>query len=123
MMSHRGSKSQPSRNQTLYNTKTLVDASNSAAKEGSNKLDSHPVRPVVNSEKELESLDISRHQEYKLYWHFQEFNPVDLQDHLDIDEKYKQRQKMEKVLEKFRNLPESVHISKFLKYEKLNLKT
>ena len=30
---------------------------------------------------------------------------------------------MEKVLEKFRNLPESVHIKKFLKYEKLNLKT
>lgn len=30
---------------------------------------------------------------------------------------------MEKVLEKFRNLPESVHISKFLKFEKLNLKT
>lgn len=81
------------------------------------------MRPVVNSEKELESLDIGRHQDYKLYWHFQEFNPVDLQDHLDIDEKYKERKKMEKVLEKFRNLPESVHISKFLKYEKLNLKT
>lgn len=60
-MSHRGSKSTPSRNQALYNTKTLVEASNTAAKDGSNKLDSNPVRPVVASEKELESLDIGRH--------------------------------------------------------------
>jgi hypothetical protein len=68
-------------------------------------------------------MDVSRHQEYKLYWHFQEFNPVDLEDNLDIDEKYKKRQKIEQVLEKFRSLPEATHISKFLKFEKLNLKT
>ena len=42
---------------------------------------------------------------------------------MDIDEKYKKRQKIEKVLEKFRSLPEATHISKFLKFEKLNLKT
>ena len=30
---------------------------------------------------------------------------------------------MEAVLEKLRSLPEQVHIQKFLKFEKLNLKT
>ena len=71
----------------------------------------------------MEKTDAIRHNEYKLYWHFQEFNPVDLEENLDIDEKFKKRQKMEIVLEKFRSLPEAVHISKFLNYEKVNLKT
>ena len=30
---------------------------------------------------------------------------------------------MEKILEKFRSLPEKEHINKFMKYEKVNLKT
>jgi hypothetical protein len=55
----------------MYNTKTLVEASDTATKIGmTNHIDSKPVRPTVQSEQELESLDVSRHQEYKLYWHF-----------------------------------------------------
>ena len=46
----------------MYNTKTLVEASNTAYTVGTtNKIDSNPVRPTVASEEELESLDVSRH--------------------------------------------------------------
>lgn len=71
----------------------------------------------------MEQLDQNRHNDYKLYWHFQEFNPVDLQEDLNIDEKFKRRKQMDVVLDKLRSLPETVHIKKFLKYEQLNLKT
>ena len=62
MTTRRESKSTTTRNTTMYNTKTLVEASNTAYKVGTtNKIDSNPVRPPVASEEELESLDVSRH--------------------------------------------------------------
>ena len=90
---------------------------------GTDRLENKPLRQAVRSERELEQLDQSRHNDYKLYWHFQEFNPVDLKEDLDIDEKFKMRKKMDQVINKLRSLPETVHINKFLKYEKLNLRT
>jgi len=45
---------------------------------GTDRLENKPLRQAVRSERELEQLDQSRHNDYKLYWHFQEFNPVDL---------------------------------------------
>ena len=58
-----------------------------------------------------------------MYWHLKEFDPIDIVEEMDIDEKYKQKQKMEHMLEKFRAMPESEHIRKFQKYERLNYMT
>lgn len=40
-----------------------------------------------------------------------------------MEEKYKRKKEMEAVLEKFNKLPESEQMAKFMKYEKLNIKT
>ena len=58
-----------------------------------------------------------------MYWHLKEFDPVDIVEEMDLDEKYKRKQKVEKMLDKFRQMPESEHIKNFKKYEKINYMT
>lgn len=49
-----------------------------------------------------------------MYWHLREFDPIDMVEELDLDEKYKRKLKIEAMLQKFRDLPESEHIRKFI---------
>ena len=42
-----------------------------------------------------------------MYWHLKEFDPIDMVEEMDLDEKYKKKKKMEEMLEKFRSLPEA----------------
>jgi len=58
-----------------------------------------------------------------MYWHLKEFDPIDMVEEMDLDEKYKKKQKVEAMLQKFRDLPESEHIRKFIQFERLNYKT
>ena len=55
-----------------------------------------------------------------MYWHLQEFDRNDLNEEMDIDEKYEKKKDHEKFCEKFRKLGEPTHIRKFMKYEKSN---
>ena len=58
-----------------------------------------------------------------MYWHLKEFDPIDMVEEMDLDEKYKKKKKMEEMLEKFRSLPEAEQIKGYMKYERLNYKT
>ena len=58
-----------------------------------------------------------------MYWHLREFDPIDMVEDLDLDEKYRKKQKMEALMQKFRDLPESEQIRKFIQFERLNYKT
>ena len=58
-----------------------------------------------------------------MYWHLKEFDPIDMDEAMDLDEKYKRKKKLEQMLQKFRDMPESEQIKKFIKYERVNYKT
>ena len=58
-----------------------------------------------------------------MYWHLKEFDPIDIVEHMDLDEKFKRKQQVEAMLKKFRAMPESEHIKNFMKYERVNYKT
>lgn len=75
------------------------------------------------SKAELELTDKTRLADYNMYWHLKEFDPIDLVEEMDLDEKFKRKQKVEKMLEKFRNMPEQEHIKSFKKYERVNYMT
>ena len=81
------------------------------------------MRKNVTSKAEIETTDRERAQDLNMYFHLHEFDPVDLMEDLDMEEKYKRKKEMEAVLEKFNKLPESEQMAKFMKYEKLNIKT
>ena len=82
-----------------------------------------PIKKDFSSKADLEKNDMARLADYNMYWHLKEFDPIDLDEGMDLDEKYKRKQKIEKMLEKFRNMPESEHIKRFIKYERVNYKT
>ena len=58
-----------------------------------------------------------------MFWHLQEFDPIDLDEEMDIDEKFEKKKVHEKICEKFRKLGDRIHIKKFQKYEKTNAMT
>jgi len=58
-----------------------------------------------------------------MYWHLKEFDPIDMDEAMELDEKYKRKKKLEQMLQKFREMPESEQIKKFIKYERVNFKT
>lgn len=58
-----------------------------------------------------------------MFWHLQEFDPIDLDEEMDIDDKFKNKQEHEARCDKFRKLGEGVHLRKFMKYEKTNAMT
>ena len=58
-----------------------------------------------------------------MYWHLKEFDPIDMDEAIELDEKYKRKKKLEQMLQKFREMPESEQIKKFIKYERVNFKT
>jgi hypothetical protein len=58
-----------------------------------------------------------------MYWHLKEFDPIDMDEAMELDEKYKRKKKLEQMLQKFREMPESEQIKKFIKYERVNYKT
>ena len=88
------------------------------------RLERSPLRLNFASKTELEQAeDEDRLKQYNMYWHLQEFDPIDLDEDMDIDEKFQKKQKHEAMCEKFRSLGEREHIKKFLKYEKTNAKT
>ena len=58
-----------------------------------------------------------------MYWYLKEFDPIDMDEAMELDEKYKRKKKLEQMLQKFREMPESEQIKKFIKYERVNFKT
>ena len=50
-----------------------------------------------------------------------QFNEVDLQENIDIEEKFRLRMHHEQVMKKLDNRPQQHKVSQFLKYEKMNL--
>ena len=87
-------------------------------------MDRTPIVKEFASKNELEQAqDKTRLSDYQMYWHLREFDPIDMIEELDIEEKYKRKQKIEAMLQKFRDLPESEHIRKFIQFERLNYKT
>lgn len=88
------------------------------------RLDRSPLKRDFGSKVELEqSIDKTRLADYNMYWHLKEFDPIDIVEEMDLTEKYKRKQKVEKMLQKFREMPESEHIKKFQKYERVNYMT
>ena len=86
-------------------------------------MDSSPLKKNFRSKLELEAIDKVRLAEYNMYWHLMEFDPLDIVEHMDLDEKFKRKQQVEAMLKKFRDMPESEHIKNFMKYERVNYKT
>ena len=86
-------------------------------------MDSSPLKKNFRSKLELEAIDKVRLAEYNMYWHLKEFDPLDIVEHMDLDEKFKRKQQVEAMLKKFRDMPESEHIKNFMKYERVNYKT
>ena len=86
-------------------------------------LDSSPLKKDFKSKAELEVKDKVRLADYNMYWHLKEFDPIDIVEHMDLDEKFKRKQQVEAMLKKFRDMPESEHIRNFMKYERVNYKT
>ena len=54
------------------------------------KLQSSPLRAHFKSKAELEQTrgNEERLQSYNMFWHFQEFDPIDLDEEMDIDDKF-----------------------------------
>ena len=77
------------------------------------KIISSPMRKNVTSKAEIETTDRERAQDLNMYFHLHEFDPVDLMEDLDMEEKYKRKKKQAAILEKFNNLPEGEQIRKF----------
>ena len=44
------------------------------------------------SKKELEQNDKKRFEDYEMFWRLKEFDPIDLQEGMSIDEKYKKKE-------------------------------
>ena len=86
-------------------------------------LDRSPVKKEFSTKGELEMTDKKRLADYNMYWHLKEFDEVDIVENMDLNEKYKKKQKVEKLMEKFRQLPETEQIKTYLKYERINYKT
>ena len=86
-------------------------------------MDSSPLKKDFNSKAELERNDKNRLADYNMYWHLKEFDKLDMDEGLDLDEKFKAKKNHEAMLKKFRELPESEHIKSFIKYERVNYKT
>ena len=57
--------------------------------------------------------DDERKRAYDMFWHLQEFDPIDLDEEMDIDEKFEKKKVHEKICEKFRKLGDRIHIKKF----------
>ena len=53
----------------------------------------------------------------------QTFNNVDLNETMDIDEKFKRRAIHEQLIQKLEDQPETIKLQQFLKFERLNLKS
>ena len=54
-------------------------------------LDSSPLKKDFNSKAELELTDKARLADYNMYWHLKEFDPIDIVEHMDLDEKFKRK--------------------------------
>lgn len=101
-----------------------LDPSTATGAVAAKMLDRSPIQAEFGSKAELEQAkDPTRLNDYKMYWHLREFDPIDMVEEMDLDEKYKKKQKVEAMLQKFRDLPESEHIRKFIQFERLNYKT
>ena len=54
-------------------------------------MDSSPLKKNFQSKAELEVKDKVRLAEYNMYWHLKEFDPLDIVEHMDLDEKFKRK--------------------------------
>ena len=71
-----------------------------------NVIERSPLKREFNSKVELEETDSARLADYNMYWHLKEFDPIDINEEIDLDEKYKRKQKIEKMIAKFKEMPE-----------------
>jgi len=58
-------------------------------------INSSPLKKNFRSKNELEKKDTVRLADYNMYWHLKEFDPVDIVEEMDLDEKFKRKQKIE----------------------------
>ena len=78
------------------------------------KIIASPTHKKVASKIELELTgNNERIEDLNSYYHLHEFDPVDLMEDLDIEEKYKRKKKQAEILEKFQKLPEDEKIRRF----------
>ena len=82
-----------------------------------------PILAEFGSKKELEQNDKKRFEDYEMFWRLKEFDPIDLQEGMSIDEKYKKKELQRQILDKFVALGEHEHIKRYMKFEKMNKKT
>mgnify|MGYP000625071329 CR=1 FL=1 len=61
-------------------------------------IDKKPLKKQFASKQELEQTDAGRLADYNLYWHFKEFDPIDMVEEMDLDEKYKKKKQFEALL-------------------------
>ena len=54
-------------------------------------MNSSPLKKNFTSKAELEVKDKVRLAEYNMYWHLKEFDPLDIVEHMDLDEKFKRK--------------------------------
>lgn len=64
-----------------------------------------------------------RHNAFKVYEHIQNFNTADLDETMDVDEKFKRRAHHERIMQKLDARPDNFKTAQFLKYEKINEKS
>ena len=55
-------------------------------------MDRSPIVKDFSSKAELEQAgDKTRLTDYQMYWHLREFDPIDMVEELDLEEKYKRK--------------------------------
>lgn len=71
------------------------------------KMSLRPVQLPLDNLKSIESVTQSHRQnDFKIYEHLQNFNTVDLDETMDIDEKFKARKKHMEIMKKLESRPE-----------------
>lgn len=88
------------------------------------KLSPAPLTTPIESLKNIDpEAAPTRHHTLKIYEHIQSFNTVDLDETIDVDEKFKRRVFHESIMKKLDGRNDKYKLTQFLKYEKLNLKS
>lgn len=79
----------------MHDTMHTVAEEENVVESTINVMDSAPLRKDFTSKAELERTDKARLGDYNMYWHLKEFDPIDIVETMDLDEKFKKKQKIE----------------------------
>jgi hypothetical protein len=85
------------------------------------------MKPILAPLQNLKSIESKaqthRQNNFKIYEHLQSFNTVDIDETMDIDEKFKAKKKHMVIMNKLEARPEGMKVKKYLDFERLNLKS